>query len=152
MIANRQSSSYSFKSVSLETNSGSPLGAISCTGGVRAFIFALVGALRFAFLAARLATFLEGALAFLAAAAFFAFLDFLAFPFATTFFTGFFAFFAFFGISYASHQPPSQYPLNEREQHMRRVGSLVKCLTTGVESVPRIERNAQAKRLLTNSA
>lgn len=97
MIANWQADSYSFKSGSLETNSGSPLGAICSTVGVGAFVFGLDGALRFdGFLAARLATFLDGALAFLVAAAFSAFLDFLAFPVANALATGFFAFFALF--------------------------------------------------------
>ena len=81
--------------------------------GLGTFVFALAGALRFAFFAGLLATFLDGALAFLAAAARFAFLDFLAFPFANAFPSGFFAFFAFFltsWISCAFHQQSSQYP------------------------------------------
>ena len=69
-FCNSATRGYGFKSGSLETNSGSPLGAMSWTVGVGAFVFVLDGAIRFgALLAARLATFFGGALAFFGAAA-----------------------------------------------------------------------------------
>jgi hypothetical protein len=84
----------SFASDALETNSGSPLGAICSTVGMEAFDFARDEAIRFdAFFAERLGVFGGDALAFFRAGAFSAFwglttlraftaifLDFLRFP------------------------------------------------------------------------